>query len=154
MKDEFIYKKERFDIGESEYAIRYRPGEAYAKIKGEEEFKTDLLKNNTAYEITLDGTEDLQERVRRILTQERQCSPVEPPLPLYSPATTTRSNRGFELSPRHRSSKIVIRKPPRRCTPYTATEIANRCRAYPTAPDADAAASLSAAFLDHGKITA
>ena len=27
----------------------------------------------------------------------------------HSPATTTRSNRGFELSPRLRSSKIVIR---------------------------------------------
>ena len=27
---------------------------------------------------------------------------------LHSPATTTRSNRGFELSPRLRSSKMVI----------------------------------------------
>ena len=31
-----------------------------------------------------------------------------------SPATTTRSNRGFELSPRLRPSKIVMRNPPRR----------------------------------------
>ena len=29
----------------------------------------------------------------------------------HSPATTTRSNRGFELSQRVRLSKIVIRKP-------------------------------------------
>ena len=30
-------------------------------------------------------------------------------LPEFNPATTTRSNRGFELSPRLRSSKTVIR---------------------------------------------
>ena len=34
--------------------------------------------------------------------------------PTHSPATTTRSNRAFELSPRLRSSKIVMRKPLRR----------------------------------------
>ena len=53
----------------------------------------------------------------------------------HSPATTTRSNRGFELSPRLRSSKMVIRNPLRRCTPNTATEIANRRRApVPSGP--------------------
>jgi len=30
----------------------------------------------------------------------------------FSPATTTRSDRGFELSPRVRPSKMLIRKPP------------------------------------------
>ena len=35
----------------------------------------------------------------------------------HSPATTTRSNRGFELSPRVRSSKIVMRNPLRRLHP-------------------------------------
>ena len=34
------------------------------------------------------------------------------PVTTYSPATTTRSNRGFELSPRVRPSKIVMRNPP------------------------------------------
>ena len=29
----------------------------------------------------------------------------------HSPATTTRSNRGFELSPRVRPSKVVMRNP-------------------------------------------
>src|SRR5208337_2274073 len=38
--------------------------------------------------------------------------------PSFSPATTTHSNLGLELSPRLRSSKIVIRKPPRRLHPW------------------------------------
>ena len=54
-----------------------------------------------------------------------------------SPTTTTRSNRGFELSPRVRLSKTVIRNPPRRlhpwhrrrnCKSYTSVSDANRCR--------------------------
>src|SRR5271157_6390412 len=50
-------------------------------------------------------------------------SGIDPTRPKpHSPATTTRSNRGFELSPRLRSSKMLIRKPLWRCTPYTQTE--------------------------------
>ena len=54
-----------------------------------------------------------------------------------SPATTTRSNRVFELSPRVRSSKIVIRNPLRRlqcehrnrnCRSKTSVSDANRYR--------------------------
>ena len=44
----------------------------------------------------------------------------------HSPATTTRSNRGFELSPRVRLSKTVMRKPARRYSACTVNETANR----------------------------
>ena len=47
--------------------------------------------------------------IRRMATwQQRAEIDVSSP---HSPATTTRSNRGLELSPRVRLSKIVIRKP-------------------------------------------
>ena len=62
---------------------------------------------------------------------------------MSSPATTTRSNRGFELSPRVRPSKIVMRKPALALHPCTATGIADRRRAYPTLTDAGAATSLA-----------
>jgi hypothetical protein len=44
----------------------------------------------------------------------------------HSSATTTRSNRGFELSPRVRLSKTVMQNPASHYIPYTAAEIANR----------------------------
>jgi hypothetical protein len=57
----FIYKKESVQPENAcDYAIRYDPDnmqEAYAKVKGQPEFKTDLKENNIAFELTLSGTE-------------------------------------------------------------------------------------------------
>ena len=59
----------------------------------------------------------------------------------HSPATTTRSNRGFEPSPRVRLSKIVMRNPRSHYIPCTAAGIANQTRPYPIPPYAAAAES-------------
>ena len=51
----------------------------------------------------------------------------------HSSATTTRSNRGFEMSHRVRSSRMDIQNPSRRLQCEHRNGTANQTRAYPTA---------------------
>jgi hypothetical protein len=58
--NKFTYKIESCEPSSSaDYAVRYNPSslEAYAKMRGGSEFKTDFKKNNTAYEVSLGGKE-------------------------------------------------------------------------------------------------
>jgi len=54
------------------------------------------------------------------------------PAAFLTPATTTRSDRGFELSPRMRLSKIVMRNPPALAPSLEATQIALEAREPPS----------------------
>jgi hypothetical protein len=50
-------------MGQADYAIRYTPDrkEEYAKVKGGKEFKTDFVKNNTGYDVSLGGNKITKE---------------------------------------------------------------------------------------------
>jgi hypothetical protein len=54
---EYIYKKEKWDIGTPDYAIRYTESwsKMFAKHADGEEFATDFADNNTGYDIFLSG---------------------------------------------------------------------------------------------------
>ncbi len=57
MGRKLLYKVERLAYGAPEYAIRYSAdrSEEYAKVKNKEEFRTDFMRNGTAYEVYISG---------------------------------------------------------------------------------------------------
>src|SRR5271157_3123160 len=72
-----------------------------------------------------------------------KCNQVA--FPTHSPATTTRSDRGFELSPRLRSSKMLIRKPSRRLHPRHRKR---NCRSYTSVSDGSDTAGCETFYFD------
>lgn len=63
---DYLYKTDAYEdrIVSNDYFVKYKPEEyprAFAKIRGNKEFETDLTKNNTGYDVYLTGRDATKE---------------------------------------------------------------------------------------------